>query len=55
MNPFVCECGIAFQTCEEFSDHVHRVGDVPPCKKKPVGWEPTKDWSARAREKQSHA
>ncbi len=47
---FPCECGTVLKTAEEFSDHVHRVGDVPPCKKKPIPWQPTKDWVSRKEE-----
>ncbi len=49
---FICECSQSFKTAEEFSDHVHRVGDVAPCKKKAVDWEPTKDWFARREQPQ---
>lgn len=44
---FPCECGHKFDTAEQFSDHVHRVGDVPGCKRKPVDWAPTQSWFDR--------
>ena len=44
---FPCECGVVLQTGEDFSDHVHRVGDVVACKRKPVDWKPTQSWFDR--------
>jgi len=45
---FPCECGKAFKTAEEFSDHVHS-----DCKDGVIPWQPSADYLAEREARKS--